>query len=204
MMKVGALLCLICAVTPFHLQPQRFGSSSKSLFQSVHLRSLMCSAENVAVYPLGGLEFDNVVVLTPEPNTYVPSDGEGSNGQLPISKPLPISANSELTDSKTILELPAPGGSTSNANLDASDEGSIDNHKESTRTIEIGGAAVSMDELGPIIVNLDGTLRRIENWSKLSKQEQMGTIRMVTKRNRKRLDALKALQEEEGTEAGNS
>ena len=54
-----------------------------------------------------------------------------------------------------------------------------------------------MSELGPIIVNTDGTLRRIENWAQLTKAEQASTFRMVARRNKKRLEALKALQAEE-------
>lgn len=63
--------------------------------------------------------------------------------------------------------------------------------------LEVNGDSIAMTELGPIIVNADGTLRRIENWSKLTKREQANTIRLVTRRNKKRLEALKELQKEE-------
>jgi hypothetical protein len=63
--------------------------------------------------------------------------------------------------------------------------------------LEVDGPAVSMPELGPVIVNADGTLRRIENWTQMTKQEQASTIKMISRRNKKRLEALKELEEEE-------
>lgn len=36
-----------------------------------------------------------------------------------------------------------------------------------------------------------GTLRRIENWDKLSKAEQTNSFRLIAARNKKRLDILK-------------
>jgi hypothetical protein len=68
---------------------------------------------------------------------------------------------------------------------------------DATHTLEVDGPSVAMAELGPIIVNADGTLRRIENWSKLTKAEQASTMRIVARRNKRRLEALKLLEEEE-------
>ncbi len=71
---------------------------------------------------------------------------------------------------------------------------------ESVRILEVNGNSIKMDELGPIIVNADGTLRRIENWATLTKVEQATTIKLISRRNRKRLDALKELQADENRE----
>lgn len=57
--------------------------------------------------------------------------------------------------------------------------------------IEVGGESVKLEELGPIIVNEDGTMRRITNWHTLTKGEQLGTIKAISKRNKRRLDKLK-------------
>ena len=35
------------------------------------------------------------------------------------------------------------------------------------RVIEVGGGQVELDELGPIVVNSDGSLSRISNWGSL-------------------------------------
>lgn len=97
----------------------------------------------------------------------------------------------ETGDSDIVHELPAP------KSIDLATEG-LDTL---THKLEVGGPSLAMPDLGPIIVNTDGTLRRIENWSQLTKAEQASTIRMVTRRNKKRLDALKEL-EAEGVTAG--
>lgn len=70
------------------------------------------------------------------------------------------------------------------------------NPSEPVHSLEVNGDAVSMDELGPIIVNADGTLRRIENWATLTKHEQATTMKLISRRNKKRLTALKELQNE--------
>jgi predicted Fe-S protein YdhL (DUF1289 family) len=53
------------------------------------------------------------------------------------------------------------------------------------------GEKISMDELGPIIINSDGTMRRIANWNELTKGEQESTFRQISARNKKRIEALK-------------
>ncbi|KAJ5403797.1 hypothetical protein N7509_003668 [Penicillium cosmopolitanum] len=51
---------------------------------------------------------------------------------------------------------------------------------------------VSLDHLGPMVVNVDGTLSRISNWDKMTEMEQKSTLRVLGKRNKQRLEALKA------------
>lgn len=60
-----------------------------------------------------------------------------------------------------------------------------------------------LDSLGPIIVNVDGTLTRISNWASMSKDEQINATRLVSKRNEKRLKALKENIEEIKVEQNN-
>jgi len=52
------------------------------------------------------------------------------------------------------------------------------------------GETLSLDELGPIIINQDGTTRRIANWPQLTKYEQERTLVRIAKRNQERLAAL--------------
>eukprot|EP01031_Cornospumella_fuschlensis_P038187 gene38187-46399_t len=68
-------------------------------------------------------------------------------------------------------------------------------NREGYRTLSLG-QSVAMDELGPIIINPDGTTRRITNWNTLSKQEQMNSWRVIGERNKKRVEALKRRQSE--------
>lgn len=51
---------------------------------------------------------------------------------------------------------------------------------------------VSLDHLGPMVVNVDGTLSRIGNWEQMTENEQKTTLRVLGKRNKQRLEALKA------------
>ncbi|KAF8890709.1 hypothetical protein BD779DRAFT_1438236, partial [Infundibulicybe gibba] len=52
-------------------------------------------------------------------------------------------------------------------------------------TARIGEAtAIQLDELGPMVVNSDGTLSRISNWSQLTEAERDRTLRVLSARNR--------------------
>ncbi|KAG8927342.1 hypothetical protein FRC01_007629 [Tulasnella sp. 417] len=55
-----------------------------------------------------------------------------------------------------------------------------------------------LERLGPIIVNSDGTLSRIDNWKDMTKAEKAMTLKRLRKRNEQRLKQLK-----EQKEAGN-
>lgn len=76
--------------------------------------------------------------------------------------------------------LPAPGEGTP-VTLDVSGEGST----------------VRLAELGPLVVNADGTVARITNWREMTDAERETTVRMVGRRNKQRLDALKKRGNEE-------
>lgn len=62
---------------------------------------------------------------------------------------------------------------------------------EALKTLEVGGTAVKLDHLGPMIVNKDGTLSRISNWEEMSNIERETTVRLLNKRNMLRLQNLK-------------
>ncbi|KAI2514307.1 hypothetical protein MHU86_200 [Fragilaria crotonensis] len=61
------------------------------------------------------------------------------------------------------------------------------------------GETIQFEEMGPIIINLDGTTRRIDNWNEMTKQEQAVSWRRIAKRNEERRKILmeKMRQEEE-------
>ena len=54
------------------------------------------------------------------------------------------------------------------------------------------GESSAMDELGPMVLQSNGTYKRIANWSSMMPEEQARTRRVVAKRNAKRLAKLKA------------
>lgn len=73
------------------------------------------------------------------------------------------------------LPLPEPSTSTDGA----------------TAQLNVGGQAVKLDHLGPLVVNKDGTLSRIANWDTMTEIERQNTLRILVKRNQVRTEALK-------------
>lgn len=73
--------------------------------------------------------------------------------------------------------LPAPGDGTGNG----------------VTTIDMSGGdtTVKLDALGPLVVNEDGTMSRISNWTEMAEIEKKNTLRILGKRNKQRLEALK-------------
>ena len=65
---------------------------------------------------------------------------------------------------------------------------------EGARTLPVG-SSIALDELGPIIVGEDGSLRRIANWFSLSKREQEVALRRLGARNKRRLADLASQQQ---------
>lgn len=66
-------------------------------------------------------------------------------------------------------------------------------------TIKLG-ETIKFDEMGPVIINLDGTTRQIDNWSDLSEREKEVTWRRISKRNEERRKMLMEQAEKEEQE----
>ena len=90
-------------------------------------------------------------------------------------------SNGESTE-KEILLLPA---------------GKPDSDTTTTTHIQLDGDAVPLRELGPIIINRDGTTRRITNWHDLTPAEQDSSWRVIAARNKRRILALKQKQQQQ-------
>jgi len=56
------------------------------------------------------------------------------------------------------------------------------------------GEKLKLDHLGPIIINPDGTTRRIENWDTMTEKEREVAWRRISKRNQVRIDTLNKQQ----------
>ncbi|KZP02587.1 hypothetical protein FIBSPDRAFT_673302, partial [Athelia psychrophila] len=50
--------------------------------------------------------------------------------------------------------------------------------------------SVRLDHLGPMVINLDGTVARISNWDAMSEAERLNTLRVLGRRNRGRVEEL--------------
>jgi hypothetical protein len=56
------------------------------------------------------------------------------------------------------------------------------------------GDRVKLDHLGPLVVGTDGKLSRISNWEIMTEIERTNTLRVLGKRNKERIEALKAVE----------
>ena|SRR3990167_755046 len=78
------------------------------------------------------------------------------------------------------LALPAPGDEPVR-------------QKPNVQTITLDGGSVVLDNLGPMVINTDGSLGRITNWHQMEQEERDKVLRVLCARNRKR---MKELQEQ--------
>ena len=60
------------------------------------------------------------------------------------------------------------------------------------KQVEVDGETTPLSHMGPMIINKDGTARRIANWNLLTKKEKIRTWARVSERNIERVAALKA------------
>ena len=96
----------------------------------------------------------------------------------------------EETSKQPQLALPAPSSFTNGASSTPNDDPS--------RSLNVAtGNRVALDELGPMVVNPNGTLSRIHNWSEMIPSERERTLRVLGARNKLRMDSIRG-QEGEG------
>ena len=57
--------------------------------------------------------------------------------------------------------------------------------------------SITFEEMGPVIINSDGTTRRIDNWDQMTKGEQEVAWRRIAKRNEERREVLLERQQEQ-------
>ena len=74
-----------------------------------------------------------------------------------------------------LLALPAPEDASAKITLDVAT-----------------GEPVTLDAMGPVVVNTDGTLSRITNWDRMEEQERDVVKRRICKRNVERLRGFAA------------
>jgi len=101
---------------------------------------------------------------------------EGNNN---IDDHPPIIDDSDISNkAEALLELP-----------EATNDPSIP-------TIKLG-ESITFEEMGPVIINVDGTTRRIDNWDQMTKNEQEVAWRRIAKRNEERRKVLFENQEQQ-------
>jgi len=74
-----------------------------------------------------------------------------------------------------------------------------ENPPQATLDLSSGSGTATLPGLGPMVVNVDGTISRIANWDQMAEVERQNTLRILKRRNKVRLDALKAQEENQGS-----
>ncbi len=59
------------------------------------------------------------------------------------------------------------------------------------------GETIKFEEMGPVIINADGTTRRIDNWDSMTEREREVAWRRISKRNEERRKVLLDQQQTE-------
>lgn len=87
----------------------------------------------------------------------------------------------ELADCKA----DAPSGNTSNGDSALPQLPAGDPNDMSVPVLKLG-EKMTFAEMGPVIINADGTTRQIANWDRMTTKEQEVTWRRISKRNAER------------------
>ena len=69
------------------------------------------------------------------------------------------------------------------------------NDGEDETTIMVGGVPLQVTNFGPVVVNVDGTISRIENWYDMSEEQQRQIEIDLKERNERRVAALSKISE---------
>lgn len=126
------------------------------------------------------------ITQRPRPNLYTLRKMSMNS----ISNPYSSSSETTTTAAAKPLALALPSSKTT----------STSETSEATTSLNVNGDAVKLDHLGPVVVNQDGTLSRINNWAEMSEIERTNTLRVLGKRNQARLERVREMlgKEEEG------
>ncbi|KAG0036639.1 hypothetical protein BGZ82_003937 [Podila clonocystis] len=107
------------------------------------------------------------------------SSSSTKNNNPPHSNPDQTEPDQPEQSHKPMLTLPAPGD------------------VEPGISLEVNGKDIKLDILGPVVVNVDGTMSRIDNWAEMSEIEKSNVRRILLKRNQQRLQRLRAERDAE-------
>lgn len=61
-------------------------------------------------------------------------------------------------------------------------------------------SSATLEALGPLVVDVDGSVGRVGNWTEMTPAEREGTLRFLRRRNQQRLAALR--EKQDGRESG--
>jgi len=132
-----------------------------------------CAAATRPFTLRGGGEMDDADAASNPPADQAAAQPEGERASGPPAAAGEACASSSAAPE--VLALPAATG-------------------EPTKVTVNGGSVSLEDEMGPLVVNENGSLSRIANWPEMSAIERERTVRILGKRNKLRLENLRAQQ----------
>jgi hypothetical protein len=69
-----------------------------------------------------------------------------------------------------------------------------------SRSLHVDGAPLLMDELGPVVIQKNGTLGRLSNWHEMTMHEKEAAQKFIAKRNAgRRADLLRQTADSEAS-----
>ena len=80
--------------------------------------------------------------------------------------------------------------------LPCSRDTATSNTTTGNKTFEVDGETITFDNLGPMIINTDGTIGRITNWTEITDFERERTLKLIARRNKKRRQNLEQQQQQ--------
>ena len=141
-----------------------------------------------AFIPLFGIRIDAALAMSTDSSKTSISPG----GTPPSISPSASGANGGDARKSEAVQDPLPDDNNDVPLLLPPD----DSNDPSIPRIKLGDT-ISFQEMGPVIINADGTTRRIDNWDKMTKHEQEVAWRRIAKRNQARREALLEQQRKE-------
>lgn len=154
-----------CPVAQFDID-----NSSNSLEYMYYYRAAASSIASRASIPVSRSSiFRHTMSSSSSPSSSKPDESQQQQQQE--NKP-------SSTEKLALPEFPSADSSAAAQKLDVGGGGGQ-------------GSTVSLDHLGPIVVNTDGSMSRISNWEQMTEMEKKNTLRIVGKRNQQRLQALR-------------
>eukprot|EP01137_Pigoraptor_chileana_P032232 Opistho-2@21289 len=102
-----------------------------------------------------------------------------------------VDSSASAKADQTQSEKPSMDSTEECLGLPASSE---DNNVNANVEIKVGETKV-LDHMGPLVVDVDGSLKRIANWDSMTEAEREVAHRRLTARNKARLEKLRAAAE---------
>ena len=120
--------------------------------------------------------------------TAAGNDADGDHHQSTTTTTTTTEGTGTGTTTKDIPVLEPGNGGAADDDSEGGDGG------EKVRQLKFG-ETIKLDDIGPIIVNEDCTMRRIANWHSLTQREKNGAQRRIAARNKSRRDHCRKLED---------